>query len=61
MWLFWLAIFVIVALAIHLAVRSMKKSEPRRESPQEILKRRYARGEIDREEYERAMEDLRQF
>lgn len=29
------------------------------ESPDRILKRRYARGEIDREEYLRRLEDLR--
>jgi len=29
------------------------------ESPEQILKRRYARGEIDRETYERMLEDLK--
>lgn len=29
------------------------------DSPEEILKRRYARGEIDRDEYERRLNDLR--
>ena len=29
-----------------------------RESPQDVLKRRYAAGEIDRAEYERKMRDL---
>jgi putative membrane protein len=28
------------------------------ESPQEVLKRRYAAGEIDREEYEQKLRDL---
>ena len=30
-----------------------------RDSPQDILKRRYAAGEIDRDEYEKALSDLR--
>jgi putative membrane protein len=29
-----------------------------RESPEEVLKRRYAAGEIDREEYEQKLRDL---
>ena len=29
------------------------------ESPEQILKRRYARGELDHEEYERRLTDLR--
>jgi putative membrane protein len=61
MWLFWLAVFVIVGLAIYFTVRALRRSEPPRESPREILDRRFARGEIDREEYERAIKDLRQF
>lgn len=60
MWLFWLAVFAIVALAIYFTVRALRKSEPPRESPKEILQKRYARGEMTREDYERALEDLRQ-
>jgi putative membrane protein len=30
-----------------------------RDSPETILKRRYAQGELDREEYERRLTDLR--
>lgn len=29
------------------------------ESPEQVLKRRYARGEIDRESYQRMLEDVR--
>ncbi|MGE3507333.1 MAG: SHOCT domain-containing protein [Vicinamibacterales bacterium] len=29
------------------------------ETPEQILKRRYAKGEIEREEYQRRLEDLR--
>lgn len=61
MWLFWLVVFAVVSVAIILAVRSLRRSEPPRESPEEILKKRFARGDIDRAEYEEAMKDLRQF
>ena len=46
-WLIWLLI---------VAVNS--RTEPHR-SPEEILRRRYASGEIDSEEYERRLEELR--
>jgi putative membrane protein len=29
------------------------------DTPEQILKRRYARGDIDREEYQRRLDDLR--
>jgi len=61
MWFFWLAVFGFVGLAIYLFLRAARKNEPPRETPQEIFQKRYARGEISREEYERAMKDLRQF
>ena len=32
---------------------------PRHESPEAILKRRYARGDIDRDEYQRRLDDIR--
>ena len=34
-------------------------TRPLDETPEQILKRRYARGEIEREEYQRRLEDLR--
>lgn len=61
MWFSWLAVFVIVGVGIYFALRSMRKAEPPRESPKEILQKRFALGEIDKDEYERRMADLRQF
>jgi putative membrane protein len=61
MWLFWFAVIAVVSLSICLAARSMRNAEPPRETPDEILKKRFARGEIGRDEYERAMRDLGQF
>lgn len=59
MWLFWLAVLLVIGAVIYLAARTTRKPEPPGESPEAILKKRYARGEIDREEYERALKDLR--
>ncbi|MEE9531366.1 MAG: SHOCT domain-containing protein [Syntrophobacteria bacterium] len=60
MLVFWgLIIFVLILLARWLWGSSQKKSEEMRsESPLDILKRRYASGEIDREEFEQKKKDL---
>jgi putative membrane protein len=58
--LFWgLVIFVLFLLVRRLWSPSQKSSEVmRNESPMDILKRRYASGEIDREEFEQKKQDL---
>jgi putative membrane protein len=63
-----LVVVVAVIIAIVYLVRGMRTggagtgSAPPpaslRESPQDVLKRRYAAGEIDREEYEQKLRDL---
>lgn len=58
MWLFWLAVLLVIGAVIYLAARSTRNPKPSHDSPEEILKKRYARGEIDREEYERMRRDL---
>lgn len=60
MWLFWV---VLIALAVILLVRLLAPARGGAagrspDSPVDILKRRYARGEIRREEYERKLADL---
>ncbi len=57
MW-FWPLLLVAVVVAVLWAVlRGSRREE--QERPEEILKRRYARGEIDEEEYRRKMDELR--
>jgi putative membrane protein len=63
---FWMPLFwlIVIAVLIWLLSRAAgqgarRSSGPKEESPETILKRRYARGEIDREEYQRRLEDLR--
>jgi putative membrane protein len=54
---FWL---VIVLLLVWIVARPGGGGSWRSdEMPEQILKRRYARGEIEREEYERRLADLR--
>jgi putative membrane protein len=59
--LLWIALLgVIVWAAVRLAQRPSDRAgpPPRRETPQEILDRRFAAGEIDADEYTRARDTL---
>lgn len=65
MGLFWIAILVLLVLLVLWLVRagssskSPTTSSPGEGSAEDILKRRYARGEIDKEEYERRLTEIR--
>ncbi len=61
MWIFWIALIVVIVLVVAAFVRSQGSSGPgpRAASPEDILKERYARGEIDHEEFRRRMDELR--
>ncbi|MDP2478995.1 MAG: SHOCT domain-containing protein [Candidatus Palauibacterales bacterium] len=60
--LFWLALIVLVVVLVWRLMerggRGDSRHEGARETPLEILKKRYARGEIDRDEFERMKRDL---
>jgi putative membrane protein len=56
-WLFW--ILAIGAVVWALARSTGSRSTGREESPEVILKRRYARGEMSREEYDQRLTDQR--
>jgi putative membrane protein len=53
-----LALFIAVLWAVVRAAAPSPRA-PEQEPPEAILKRRYARGELDREEYEQRLADLR--
>ena len=54
---FWLAVLLLLVWVVARAAGG--QSWRNDETPEQILKRRYARGEIEREEFERRLSDLR--
>ncbi len=58
--LWWAAGIVVLVLVVRLVAGGARGFPSRGdETPEQILKRRYARGEIERDEYQRRLEDLR--
>lgn len=63
-WFMWLGLLLLIVLtvwAVSALTTSRGRSEPlstTRETPLEILQKRYARGEISHEEYEQMRSDL---
>jgi putative membrane protein len=55
----WIVGLAVLAALIWVAARAGVPGGRGEDSPETILKRRYARGEIDREEFERRLPDLR--
>lgn len=61
MLIFWIVIIFFIALVVRWLLqqgRSEPRSPAQGESPLEILKKRYARGEINKEEFEQKKKDL---
>jgi len=58
MFLFWILLILGVVALIRYLGGSRKRSDESR-SPLDILKERYARGEIDKKEFEEKKKDLR--
>lgn len=59
MWIFWILLIVVAVVLIRAVTgRNSDASIERHESPLEILKARYARGEINEEEFERRRREL---
>jgi len=61
MWVFWILLIVVV-IALVKAAGQCTRSSPGTpdKSPMDILRTRYARGEIDEQEYERRRRELEQ-
>ena len=58
MGIWWVLPFLIAAV-FWAALKTRSRPDGPRETPEEILKRRYAKGEIDREAYQRMLGDIR--
>jgi len=59
MWLFWLLVIAAIVVVIMSAINTKSAGGSKVEdSPLEILKRRYARGEIDEEEFTRRRKQI---
>ena len=59
MWIFWLVLIALILLIAKVAVSgSSDKSQNVKSSSLDILKERYARGELDEDEYERKRNEL---
>ena len=56
-WLFGLAVLILIVWMVTRAAGGFPGRAD--DSPEQILKRRYARGEVDREEYDRRLTDIR--
>ncbi len=56
---FWSVLAVLVYVAVR-ATMNRSGSDSKLNDPVDILRRRYARGEIDKDEFDRRMEDLNQ-
>jgi putative membrane protein len=57
----WIIFLIVIGLLIYFIVQSQNtknKTQTQNETPLDILKRRYAKGEISSEEYERMKKEL---
>ena len=58
-WLMWLLWILVIGVVVYSLVDySRKQTSESRETPLNILQKRYARGEISQEEYEQMKQDL---
>ena len=57
-WIFWIAVIVLIIFLILRVVNKNNQSNNSTETHLDILKKRYARGEISKEEFENMKKDL---
>ena len=57
MWFYWIVAIAVIFLVYVLLTRRGQRDD--QASPERILKQRYARGDISKEEYDRMVADIR--
>lgn len=58
MWIFWILIIIFIVYMFRTVIGSESKNGSSSDSPMEILRKRYANGEISDEEFERRSKEL---
>ncbi len=58
MWLFWVLLIVVVVWAVNAATDGGNNSSEKQRSALDILRERYAKGEINQEEFKQKRSDL---
>jgi len=57
----WILFLIVIGVAVYLIVQATKAKGPEssfKETPMEILKKRYAKGEITKEQFDKMKKDL---
>jgi len=54
----WIIVIALIGVLIYLFIKTQKGKAGSTETPLEILKKRYARGEITKEDFDRMKKDL---
>jgi putative membrane protein len=57
--LFWVLVIVAIVLVVRYVARTSPGKQGRAEAPLDILKRRYAKGELTKEQFDQMKEDLK--
>ena len=58
MWLFWILLIIVIVWAVKAAVGNSNNPSAEHKSALDILKERYAKSEIDQDEFEQKRKDL---